>query len=312
MIINGANLNNFFAAQTARAAVGVQKQGGNSETPLGSVLGNNFAKRFDRLEISDLFKQLASGASSEDISENSRAAEMRKMLSKTETAESAEKISKGAAGYAYMEMAAVKEAVSSKFKLYQYDSYSEERAYYNGLLAKSDGIAHSVKNKYGQVYENYEYICAEGSAVDREKVYQALVNVQKKIDDLINAEQESNADLKTFNDCANAAAKAFGIDSSELALDEDSFNKLFGKAEVTTEENFVKTYSEREKGLMALFRKLHECRDNFMKDVRSSENGKELTNAIGKAFTAAYGKSFTDIAKLIEKMKTDEGEGESK
>ena len=307
MVINGANLNNFLTAQTARAAAGVQKQGSSSGTPLGNVLGNNFAKRFDRLEISDLFKQLASG---EDAAAGGRAAEMRKMLSKTEKAESAEKISKSAAGYAYMEITAAKETVSAKFKLYQYDSYSEERAYYNGLLEEFDGIAHSVKNKYGRVYENYEYICAEGAAVDREKAELALANVQKKIDELINAEQESNADLKTFNDCANAAAKAFGIDSSELALDEDGFNKLFGKAEIATEKDFVKTYSEREKGLTALCRKLHECRDNFMKDVRSSENGKERTSAIEKAFTSAYGKSFIDIAKLIEEIKTDKGEGE--
>ena len=316
MVINVANLNNFTASQAAHGALVVQKQGGSSGTPLGNALGNNFAKRFDRLEISDLFRRLANGVSSEEIAAsgiaaNGRAAEMRKMLSKTETAESAERISNGAAGYAYMEIAAVKEAVSSKFKLYQYDSYCEERAYYNGLLEESDGIAHSVKNKYGQVYDNYEYICAEGSAVDRKKVGFAIANVQKKIDELINAEQESNADLKTFNDCANAAARAFGIDSSELALDEDGFNKLFGKAEVT-EENFVKTYSEREKGLWALCRKLHECRYNFMKDVRSSENGKERANAVEKAFTSAYGKSFTDIAKLIEEMKTDEDEGESK
>ncbi|MDE7294025.1 MAG: hypothetical protein K2N72_06345 [Oscillospiraceae bacterium] len=321
MVINGANLNNFTASQTARSVLGVQKQDGSSGTPLGNVLGNNFEKRFDRLKISDLFKQLANGASSEEfaagnIAASGRAAEMRKMLSKTETAESADKISKGMAGYAYMEIAIAGEAARTKANQYLYSRYSEERDYYQGLLDDPDGITHSAADEYGTVTglyrDDYEYICAEGTAFDREKAEQALADIQSKIDDLINEDHSDRVDFKTYNNCAKAAAGAFGIDSSEFPLDEDGFNKLFGKAEVASEEDFVKTCSEREKGLTALCRKLHECRDNFMKDVRSSENGKDRANAIEKAFTSAYGKSFIDIAKLIEEMKTDKDEGENK
>lgn len=309
MIINGANLNNFSVS--AMSAAGLHNRGSNTEKSLGNAFANNFARRFDSLELSNLFKKLSEGASSEDISASGMAAQMRKMLSKTESKEDADSISKGMAGYAYMEIAIAGEAARAHANQYLYSRYSEERDYYQCLLDDPDGIAHSATDEYGTLTglyrDSYEYLCAEGTAFDREKAEQALANVQSKIDGLINEDRSGRVDFKTYNKCAKAAANAFGGDSSELVLSEDSFNRLFGKQDVT-EENFIQYCREREQSLYKLCDKLHEYRDNFMNNLRREKNGSERANAVENAFKEAYGNSFGDIAKLIEEMKLDENE----
>ena len=275
MIIKGTDINTFGTIGLAP-----QKKGG-----VFSAAENSFARRFDALELSENFKNPHDGGKASDI---------RKMLSESENKESTKLIADGAVGFAYLDITLARETLRAS-AVAMYSCYVEEKSYYQGLLdGKTDTVA-----KY-----DYKYICPESGEFDREQVIQALADVQSRIDALINAEYESKTDFKTYNKCASAFAKAFGIDSSALVLDEDSYDKLFGKIEAD-EETFLQKWKERLESLRERHNALTKYRDAGLKRMRP-----QYADAVKRASAVSYGNSFEDILSFIAKLDLTETESE--
>lgn len=295
MIINGANTNTF-----SMAFANLHKNAGTAMTS-----EKIFSRRFDTLELSSFFKKF-----SNETENKSCVAEIRKMLSETESGDSAERMAKGITGYAYMEISLAREAMRTETNIFKFNYYSEERSYYQGLLNEADGNEAASISRQMPLYDDYEYICRENEPVDREKALQALANVQSRIDDLINDTKNENdkVDMQTYNKCAASFASAFGTENSSVALSEKDYNKLFGKLEAT-EEDYVQKCSERAKSLWKCYDNLKECLNKCIDRVRSGLNGEERVKVINTAFARAYGSSLEDITKLIEELQvTDETE----
>lgn len=285
MIINGANT--FFSS------IGLQRS-----TSVTIASKSLFAKRFDSLELSDLFKKF-----SDADTNKSQTAEIQKMLAKTEN-DNAKNMADGITGYAYMEISLAREAMRAETNIARFNYYSEEKAYYQSLLNKADGDIAADTSRQIPVYDDYEYICKENEPVDREKALQALANVQNRIDSLINDTQETErlkTDIQTYNKCAKSFSKAFDADSSEFALTDDDYSKLFGKIEAA-EENYVQKYSERANNLWKCYDKLKEQMNSSIKKMLSEKGGEERTKAIKNALSQAYGNSLADIMDLIEEL----------
>ena len=276
MIIKGTDINTFGTIGLAP-----QKKGG-----VFSAAENSFARRFDALELSENFKNPHDGGKASDI---------RKMLSEAENKESAKLIADGSVGFAYLDITLARETLLASRNVVMYSCYAEEKSYYQGLLdGKTDTVA-----KY-----DYKYICPENGEFDREQVIQALADVQSRIDALINAEYESKTDFKTYNKCASAFAKAFGIDSSALVLDEDSYDKLFGKIEAD-EETYLRKWTERAASLRDHHHALSKLRDKAIEKMKP-----QYAEAVRKATAASYGNSFNDILSFIAKLDLTETESE--
>ena len=123
MIINGAKMNTFSAAFT-----NLHK---NSSAAMTS--GKLLTRRFDTLELSSFFKDF-----SDETENKSRVAEIKKMLSETESPQSAEGMAKGITGYVYMLLSLGAEQMRTVENIYKFDCYSEEKSYYQGLLDEAD------------------------------------------------------------------------------------------------------------------------------------------------------------------------------
>lgn len=281
MIINGTNINTFFSPAT-----GMQ---GKAAAAAAKGL---FTKRSDTFELSNFFKKISNADENK-----SQAAEIQKMLAKTEN-NNAKTMADGVTGYAYMEISLVREAMKTETDLAKFNYYSEEKAYYQGLLDEADGARRTA------MYDDYEYICKDNESVDREKALKALANVQSRIDSLINGTQEtggSRTDIQTYNRCASSFAKAFGVDNSKAALSEDNYNKLFGKIEAT-EENYIQKCSEKASSLWKCYDTLKEQMDNSIEKMRAESGGEERAKAVKNAFAQAYGNSLSDIMDLIDEL----------
>lgn len=286
MLINGTNINTFFSPAT-----GVQRKA--AMTPAAQSL---FTKRFDTFELSNFFKKFSNADENK-----SQVSEIREMLAKTEN-DNAKTMADGITGYAYMEISLVREAMKTETDIAKFNYYSEEKAYYQSLLDEADGVEMSARRT--AMYDDYEYICKDNESVDREKAVQALVNVQSRIDGLINDTQEtgySRTDIQTYNKCANSFAKAFSVDNSKVALSEDNYNKLFGKIEAA-EENYIQKCSEKASSLWKCYDTLKEQMNKSIEKMRSESGGEERTKAIKSAFSQAYGNSLADIMDLISEM----------
>lgn len=295
MVIKGTNTNTF-----SMAFANLHK---NSNAAMTS--GKLLTRRFDTLELSDFFKKI-----SDENGSKSCTSEIKKMLSKTESYENAERLSKGMTGYAYMEISLVREAMRAETNIAKFNYYAEEKAYYQGLLNEADNNTTSASMHRIAAYDDYEYICKENETVDREKAMQALENVQSKINNLINDTQDSNSktDMHTFNKCAASFTNAFGVENSNVVLSENDFNKLFGKVDAT-EEDYIQKYSEKAKGLWKCYDTLKECLNKSIDKIRSEINGIERVRTIESAFAKAYGNSIADVMELINELQlTDETE----
>ena len=276
MIIKGTDINAFGAIGFA------PKKKGN----VFSAAENSFARRFDTLELSGFYKNPQDG---EKISD------MRKMLSETENRDSDKLIADGAASFAYLDIVLASETAHAMGNVVRYNCLTEERSYYKGLLeGRTDGTPE----------KNYKYIRPENGDVDRELVKQALADVQSRIDALINAEYKCKTNFETYNRCANRFAKAFGIDSSELVLDEDSYDKLFGKIEAD-EETYLRKWTERAASLRDHHHALSKLRDKAIEKMKP-----QYAEAVRKATAASYGNSFNDILSFIAKLDLTETESE--
>ena len=292
MVINGTYANTFSA-----------KFANLSKQVRTSVIsGKVLSRRFDTLELSDFFKKF-----SDENGSKSCITEIKKMLSKTESYENAERLSNGMTGYAYMEVSLVREAMRSETNIAKFNYYSEEKAYYQSLLNEADSHTTSGSMHKIAAYDDYEYICKGNETVDREKAMQALENVQNKINNLINDTQNNNGktDMHTFNKCAASFTNAFGVENSNVVLSESNFNKLFGKVEAT-EEDYVQKYSEKAKGLWKCYDTLKECLSKSIDKIRSEINGEERVKAIKSAFAKAYGTSLADVMNLISELQSME------
>lgn len=277
MIVKGTDINTFgtmgFAAQKKGNAF--------------SAAENSFARRFDTLELSDFFKSSQDGGKVSDI---------RKMLSEAENKESTKLIADGAVGFAYLDITLASETMHAMVNVFKYSRYAEEKSYYQGLL---DGKTDTVT-----AHDYYKYVRPENGDIDREQVVQALADVQGRIDALINAEYKSKTNFETYNKCASAFAKAFGIDSSELVLDEDSYDKLFGKIEAD-EETYLQKWKERAKRLQECHHALSKYREIGLKKMSP-----QYADAVKKASAISYGNSFEDILSFIAELDLTKTESE--
>lgn len=66
----------------------------------------------------------------DNVNTGDQADKIRKMLSETENAETAERYAKGIADYAYMEMALVGEALRTDNATFRFSNYSEQKEYF--------------------------------------------------------------------------------------------------------------------------------------------------------------------------------------
>lgn len=277
MVIKGTDINTFKTMGFAP-----QKKGNAF-----SAAENSFARRFDTLELSNFFKNSQDGEKVSDL---------RKMLSESESKESAKLIADGTVDFSYLDITLARETMHALANVFKYSHYAEEKSYYQGLL---DGKTDTVT-----VRDDYKYICPESGEIDREQVKQALAYVQSRIDALINAEYESKTNFETYNKCASGFAKAFGIDSSELVLDEDSYDKLFGKIEAD-EETYLQKWTERANSLKELHHALTKYRDAGLKRMSP-----QYADAVRKASAISYGNSFDDILRFIAELDLTETESE--
>lgn len=295
--VNGANLNSVCL----NAAKTVFKPNGNASFTANNSL---FSKRFDTLEVSGFFKRISSAGNTGNQTDK-----IRKMLSETENAETAERYAKGIADYAYMEMALVGEALRTDNAAFRFSNYSEQKEYYLGLLDKADGISagadpacsnsNSIYDRINaeneqlerenRIRNGYEYVPEADGIIDRAKTEQALNNVQQKIDQLIedtkNSTHSNKIDLGTYNKCANGFAEAFGADADELVLGESEYEKLFGTPDVT-ENDFLEKMNEKSEKLWSGYRNVKKQFEDCLERIRTeTDEGKKLVENIRRALS---------------------------
>lgn len=323
MIIRGTDINTF-------SAMGIASQRKNGTA--AEVSENKFARRFDTFELSDFLKNYDNTKS-----ETADISDIKQMLSGIKNKDETDKMIKGIAGYAYMEAALIHEAMSTQHNLYSFERYTEEKEYYQDLLNEADGIESSDQVQYGEaapladvpgnnnsvkhvkVRHYYEYIAPEGEDIDRDRVLQALANVQNKINELLNNTMEhgrlgETTTLKAYNKCARAFSGAFGVKESDVVLDENSFNKAFGKIEAT-EEDYVQKCMEKVKNLYKCYAALRDNMSNSLKRMSRQENGAKLASAVKKAIVKIYGDSYKNaldfaaaIGLIEESEKTEQAD----
>lgn len=295
--VNGANLNSVCI----NAAKTLSKSNGNS---LFSANNSLFSKRFDTLELSEYFKRFSTADNTENQTDK-----IRKMLSETENAETAERYAKGIADYAYMEMALVGEALRTDNAAFRFSNYSEQKEYYQSLLDKVDGMSQGTdtpcSNSNG-IYDRinaeneqlereniirngYEYVPQADGIIDRNKAEKALNNVQQKIDQLIedtrNSKHSNKIDIGTFNKCANGFAEAFGADADALVLNESEYEKLFGTPDVT-ENDFLEKMNEKSEKLWSGYRNVKKQFEDCLERIRTeTDEGNKLVENIRSALS---------------------------
>ena len=300
MIIKGSGVNTF-------AAINNTLQRKNNASP---VSGTPFAKRFDTLVLSDLFKKYAkTKESSTDVSE------IKKMLTETENKDQINTVTEGIAGYTYMEKSLLRESALTKADSFLFGRCKDEKEYYQSLLNEADGAA---SDSIPPAQDYFEYKCPDGGKIDREAVEKALANVQSRIDSFINNTQEkygleNKTDVETFNKSAKAVSDAFGIDSSELVLNEDGYNKLFGDLTDITEENYIQKCEEKIKNISSYYHSMTKQMNDSLEKIRSESGGEKRAAAIEKAINdLSFGNSYNDILSLIDEfMQTEEEQSEN-
>ena len=300
MIIRGTGINTFAAMNNM-----LQRK-----TNASPVSGTPFAKRFDTLVLSDLFKKYAkTKESSTDVSE------IKKMLTETENKDQINTVTEGIAGYTYMEKSLLRESALTKADSFLFGRCKDEKAYYQSLLNEADGVATSASVPPAQDY--FEYKCPDGGEIDREEVEKALANVQSRIDSFINNTQEkygleNKTDIETFNKSAKAVSDAFGIDSSELVLNEDGYNKLFGDLTDITEENYIQKCEEKIKNISSYYHSMTKQMSGSLERIRSENGGEKRAAAIEKAINElSFGNSYNDILSLIDEIMQAEEQTEN-
>ena len=268
MIIRNTGVNNF-------AAINNMLQRKNNANPIS---GTPFTKRFDTLVLSDLFKQYSDTKESDnDISA------IQKMLSETNN-NLDKKTAAGTAGLIYMQGALAQEMMYTATVGYQFAQCTEEKAYYQSLLNEADRTAKSDPVPPTQDY--FEYKCPDGGEIDREKVEKALANVQSRIDNFINNNSDlvrkPERNMEIYNQCASAFANAFDVDGSDVILDEEDNNKLFGEIKAD-EESFLQKCKDKMQDLRDRYNSLDKLMEDSIKKMRSESGGEKRAAAIEKA-----------------------------
>ena len=292
MIIRGTEVTNF-------AAINNMLQRKTNASP---VSGTPFAKRFDTLVLSDLFKKYAGAkGSNDDISA------IQKMLSETNNNLDKQTVT-GTAGLIYMQGALAQEMMYTAAVGYQYAQCAEEKTYYQSLLNEADGASASAPT----AQDYFEYKCPDSGEFDREKVENALANVQSRIDSFINNNSDSvrkpERNMEIYNKCASAFANAFDVDGSDVVLDEEDHNKLFGEINAD-EENFLQKCKDKMQSLRDRYNSLDKLMENSIKKIRSESGGEKRAAAIEKAVNElSFGNSYNDILSLIDELMQDKKE----
>ena len=252
MIIRGSGVNTFAAMNEV-----LQRK-----TNTSPISGTPFAKRFDTLVLSDLFKKYANAkGSDDDISA------IQKMLSETNNNLDKQAVA-GTAGLIYMQGALAQEMMYTAAVGYQYAQCTEEKAYYQSLLNEADGASASVPT----AQDYFEYKFPDSGEFDREKVEKALANVQNRIDSFINNNSDTvrkpERNMEIYNKCASAFASAFDVDISDAVLDEEDHNKLFGEIKAD-EESFLQKCKDKMQSLRDRYNSLDKLIENSIKKIRS-------------------------------------------
>ena len=296
MIIRGSGVNTFAAMNNM-----LQRK-----TNASSVSGTPFAKRFDTLVLSDLFKKYANAkGSDDDISA------IQKMLSETNNNLDKQTVA-GTAGLIYMQGALAQEMMYTAAVGYQYAQCTEEKAYYQSLLNEADGAATSASAPTAQDY--FEYKCPDSGEIDREEVEKALANVQSRIDSFINnsdSVRKPERNMEIYNKCASAFASAFDVDGSDVVLDEEDYNKLFGEIKAD-EESFLQKCKDKMQSLRDHYSSLDKLMEDCIKKIRSENVGEKRATAIEKAINElSFGNSYNDILSLIDEIMQAEEQTEN-
>ena len=297
MIIRGSGVNTFAAMNEV-----LQRK-----TNTSPVSGTPFAKRFDTFVLSDLFKKYVNAkGNDDDISA------IQKMLSETNNNLDKQAVA-GTAGLIYMQGALAQEMMYTATVGYQYAQCTEEKVYYQSLLNEADEAAKSASVPMVQDY--FEYKCPDGGEIDREKVEKALDNVQNRIDSFINNNSDSvrkpERNMEIYNNCANAFASAFDVDKSDVVLDEEDYNKLFGEIKAD-EESFLQKCKDKMQNLRDRYSSLDKLIEDSIKKMRSENGGEKLAAAIEKAINElSFGNSCNDILSLIDEIMQAEEQTEN-
>ncbi len=293
MIIRGSGVNTFAAINNM-----LQR-----ETNASPVSGTPFAKRFDTLVLSDLFKKYVNTKESDDD-----ISAIQKMLSETNNNLDKQTVA-GTAGLIYMQGALAQEMMYTATVGYQYAQCAEEKTYYQSLLNKADGSAKSYSVPMAQDY--FEYKCPDSGEFDRKKVEKALDNVQSRIDSFINNNYDSvrkpERNMEIYNKCASAFASAFDVNESDVVLEEEDYNKMFGEIKAD-EESFLQKCKDKMQNLRDCYSSLDKLMEDCIKKMRSESGGEKRASAIEKAINElSFGNSYNDILSLIDElMQTEE------
>ena len=288
MVIKGSGVNTFAAMNNT-----LQKK-----TNASPVSGTPFAKRFDTFVLSDLFKKYVNAkGNDDDISA------IQKMLSETNNNLDKQTVA-GTAGLIYMQGALAQEMMYTAAVGYQYAQCTEEKAYYQSLLNEADEISTSASVPTAQ--DHFEYKCPDGGEIDREEAEKALANVQSRIDSFINNNSDSvrkpERNMEIYNKCASTFASAFDVDKSDVVLDEEDHNKLFGEINAD-EKSFLQKCKDKMQDLRDRYSSLDKLMEDSIKKMRSESGGEKRAASIKKAINElSFGNSYNDILSLIDEF----------
>ena len=258
MIINTNNIN------SAPVSALQKKQ-------LGNAVFEKLCGRSDSLDLSAVFEQYAKA-------DDKTNAEITQMLAE---ANKSEDNSNGVAEiHSEMQKILYSQINGEKEDIRLFNSYCDERAYYEKLL-ESDGEIIISEGKYD--FGHFE----AGETVSREAVENALADVQKSIDRLVTDEPYEASEnrpavfeditRKVYNEYAKALASATGIRSAYL--NEAGENSPLFDRSGRTEENFVQKANERIECIKSHSRGLRDTVEQYSK-VQKLENSANSENSV--------------------------------
>ncbi len=256
MIINTNNIN-----INSPSASPLQKK------QIGNAVFEKLCGRSDSLDLSTIFEKYAKA-------DDKTKAEITQMLAEANKTE-VDKASSVSAIHSEMQKILRLQINGEKQDIERFNSYCDERAYYEKLL-ESDGEIIIPEGKYD--FGHFE----AGETVSREAVEDALADVQKLIDKLVADEPYEVSEnrpaffedimCKVYNQYADALSSITGIRSAYLN-EADESSPLFDRSG-RTEENFVQKATERIEYIESHSRGLRDTVEQYCKVQRLSNEAR--------------------------------------
>ena len=285
MIINTNNIN------SAPVSTLQKKQ-------LGNAAFEKLCGRSDSLDLSAVFEQYAKA-------DDKTKAEITQMLAE---ANKSEDNSNGVAEiHSEMQKILYSQINGEKEDIRLFNSYCDERAYYETLL-ESDGEIIISEGKYD--FGHFE----AGETVSREAVENALADVQEIIDRLVADEPYEASEnrpavfeditRKVYSNYAKALASATGIRSAYLneAGEAGENSPLFDRSG-RTEENFVQKANERIECIKSYSKGLRKTVEQYFKVQKLESCSSKGKNYVSEFLMSKM--NNTQIEALIEKLEQE-------